>query len=217
MVSTWTREASRFVLEDRWIRVRADRCTGADGQVIDPYYVICASDWVSILPMTNDGNVLVIEEYHHGGGVIAPGLPGGGIEAGEDPATAAERELLEETGYRPSQLLAVGSAYANWGKQDNLIHYFVALGCERAGEQSLDANEEIEVRHERVEDILQPGFFKQSFHLANILLGLPHLQRGAGWPPAPGGGPITARGMNDGDKPSGKGGAATGTEQPRAG
>ncbi len=50
MVSKWTTEASRLVLDDGWIKVRADRCTGVDGQVIDPYYVICASDWVSILP-----------------------------------------------------------------------------------------------------------------------------------------------------------------------
>jgi len=184
MISKWTTEASRFVLEDRWIRVRADRCARADGRVIEPYYVICASDWVSILPVTDDGKVLVVEEYHHGGHVVAPGLPGGGIEAGEDPATAAERELLEETGYRPSQLLAVGSAYANWGNQDNLIHYFVALGCKLVAEQSLDATEEIEVHLERVEDILRPGFFKQSFHLANLLLALPHLQRRDGWEPA---------------------------------
>ncbi|WP_181034173.1 NUDIX hydrolase [Arthrobacter sp. GMC3] len=129
--------------------------------------------------------MLVIKEYRHGGGVIAPGLPGGGIEAGEEPATAAERELLEETGYRPSQLLAVGSAYANWGNQDNLVHYFVALGCARVGEQLLDVNEEIEVRLERVEDILQPGFFKQSFHLVNILLALPHLQLSNGQQPGP--------------------------------
>ncbi|WP_104086467.1 NUDIX hydrolase [Arthrobacter sp. GMC3] len=177
MVIKWTIETSRFVLEDPWIRVRADLCTGANGRVIDPYYVICSNDWVSILPLTPEGKVLVTEEYHHGGGVVAPGLPGGGIESGEDPSTAAERELLEETGYRPSELLTLGSAYANWGNQNNLVHYFVALGCERIGEQSLDANEEIDVRLERVEDILQPGFFKQSFHLANILLALPHLQR----------------------------------------
>lgn len=176
MVSKWTIESSRSVLEDHWIRVRADRCTRGDGQVIDPYYVVCASDWVSVLPLTADGKVLVIEEYHHGGGVVARGLPGGGIEAGEDPGTAAERELLEETGYRPAQLLAVGSAYANWGNQDNLIHYFVALGCQRVGEQALDATEEISVHLECIEDTVRPGFFKQSFHLANILLALPHLQ-----------------------------------------
>lgn len=195
MVNTWTTETSSFVLEDRWLRVRADSCTRADGQAIDPYYVICASDWVSVLPLTDEGKAVVVEEYHHGGGVVAPGLPGGGIESGEDPEVAAERELFEETGYRPARLLALGSAFVNWGNQDNLIHYFVALGCVRVGEQSLDANEEIDVQLERVEDILQPGFFMQSFHLANILLALPHLARSEGRQPTFGGGLIAAPGL----------------------
>jgi 8-oxo-dGTP pyrophosphatase MutT (NUDIX family) len=72
-------------------------------------------------------------------------IPGGVIEAGEDPATAARRELKEETGYDCQELVAIGKVAPNPALQDNWCYSFLARGAHRAGAQDLDPGEDIEV------------------------------------------------------------------------
>jgi len=177
MPSKWTTEASRIVVEDRWITLRADTCRRADGRLIDPYYVREYGEWTSILALTADGRVVTVREYRHGAGISVPALPSGSVEAVDaDPSAAAVRELVEETGYRADRIVPLGAAWANWANQNNRVHYFLGLGCELIGAPTLDENEEIEVRLFELAEVMAPGFLQQSFHLANLYLALPHLR-----------------------------------------
>ena len=111
MPSKWTTEASRIVVEDRWITLRADTCRRADGRLIDPYYVREYGEWTSILALTADGRVVTVREYRHGAGISVPALPSGSVEAVDaDPSAAAVRELVEETGYRADRIVPLGAA-----------------------------------------------------------------------------------------------------------
>ena len=141
----WRVVASETVVADRWIRLRADDCRDASDRRIAPYYVLEYPDWISVLALNPEGSAILVEEYRHGAGVIALGTIGGACEPGEDARVAAARELREETGHVAAELIDLGSTWANFGSHTNRVHHFLALGCERVAEQSLDDSEAITV------------------------------------------------------------------------
>ena len=67
------------------------------------FYVINSVDWVNILPITSDNEVVFVEQYRPGTNSITLELPGGMIDKGETPLKSAKRELEEETGYITSK------------------------------------------------------------------------------------------------------------------
>ena len=61
-------------------------------------------------------------------------IPGGMIDPGETPAQAGARELLEETGYRGSEVMSIGSVNPNPALFGNVCHTFLISGCEQVAE-----------------------------------------------------------------------------------
>ncbi len=100
---------------------------------------------VVILPFTTDDEVVVIDEWRHAVKRHNRGLPAGSMEAGEDPETAVRRELREETGYEAGTIEKLAAFEPANGFSDAYFHYFVADDCEPSAEQSLDADETIDV------------------------------------------------------------------------
>lgn len=139
--TAWETVRSDIIIADRWMTLRADECRDARGRTIAPFYVLEQGDWVSVLAVTDRREAVVVEEYHHGAGVVALGLIGGGIDHGEPPYAAAVRELREETGYAGTEVVALGTSWANWGRQPNRVHHFLIRGCERETEPALDDGE----------------------------------------------------------------------------
>jgi ADP-ribose pyrophosphatase len=124
----WRRERSERVADCRVFKVRRDHSADPrDGRTHD-FYVIEAPDWINVIPLTEDGRVVLIEQYRHGAGEVSLEIPGGMVDAGESPAEAAARELLEETGYEAGEVLFLGKTRPNPAIQDNWIHTFVARG-----------------------------------------------------------------------------------------
>lgn len=172
----WSVVRSTRIVDDPWFRLRADFCLRSNGATLGPYYVMENPDWVSVLGLTADRKVILINEYHHGAGMVGVGLPGGAADhPGESPRTAAARELSEETGYAAGELISLGAAYANWGNQTNQVNFFLAVDCELDGPQRLDENEEIEITLIPLEDF-EPANLQQAFHLTNALLALNHIR-----------------------------------------
>jgi ADP-ribose pyrophosphatase len=102
-----------------------------DGRVIDDYYQAALADHVVIHACTADGLLVCLRQYRHGARRVGLTLPAGQIEPGEDPLAAAQRELLEETGYRSAAWTALG-AYPISGTQGvATAHLFQAELAER--------------------------------------------------------------------------------------
>ncbi len=155
MIKPWKILSSRKTFKDPFLSVRTDRCQRDDGHIVPNYHVLEFTDWATIVPVTDEGNIVLIREYRHAGQVVLLGVPGGVLDPGEtDPETAARRELREETGYTAREMIPVGSCFPNPAIQDNHLHYFLATGCRKTDVQALDPNEEIEVVEMPYEDFL---------------------------------------------------------------
>lgn len=117
----------------------------------------------------------MVEEYRHGAGVLALGTIGGGAEPGERPEDAATRELREETGCVADELVALGATWANFGTHTNKVHHFLALGCTRVTEQSLDEHEAVVVRSLPLDLVGEQ--LTQSYHLLTWYKAMDRLRR----------------------------------------
>lgn len=171
----WRVVATRTIVADRWISLRADDCEDADGRRIAPYYVLEPGDWVSVLALDHSGDAVVVEEYRHGARIVALGTIGGAVEPDESPIDAAHRELREETGYSASDVVDLGATWANFGNHTNQVHHFLACDCVLAGEQRLDDTESITVRTMPVSGL--GDHLTQSYHQLTWYKAMQYLAR----------------------------------------
>lgn len=105
-----------------------------------------------ILPITKNGNVILAKQFRPGPQKILNELPGGGVEKGENPTDAAERELLEETGFK-GKLIQLGSSW-DCGYSTRYRHHFISLDCEKVREPENNPNEPIEVIELPIKDFI---------------------------------------------------------------
>ena len=98
---------------------------------------------VVVLPLLDDGRVCLIRNYRLSVKQTLIELPAGTLEPGEEPIVNAERELIEETGYRAVKLEQLHAFYLSPGILDERMHLFLATGL-TAGATALEAGEEIE-------------------------------------------------------------------------
>lgn len=96
-----------------------------------------------IMPTINDEILTVIEPRVFTELTVGVGFPAGYIENGEDAKIGAFRELKEETGYVPSEMIEIDKFYQDEGCSSALNHIFLALNCKKESKQSLDKDEVI--------------------------------------------------------------------------
>ena len=178
-IEPWTVTASSVLVEDKWVRLRADECTTSDGKTIAPYYVFDYPSWVTVFPVTKQGELVLVRQYRHGLGEVLLELPCGGYEANEvDSVVAAARELSEETGYTGKSFDEIASFSPNPANHSNLSHVVICTDLERTQEQRLDPGERIEVVLMPLQTAiveLKKGNFVQAMHVAALFYGLSHL------------------------------------------
>jgi ADP-ribose pyrophosphatase len=123
------------------------RNTERDFVVIDP------PDWVNVIALTPDHRIVLVKQFRYGTDDFSLEIPGGVMEAGEDPVTAGVRELREETGYTglPGRLL--GAAHPNPAMQSNRCHFVFVEHAAMQQATEWDADEEIQVSTLPVEEV----------------------------------------------------------------
>ncbi len=176
----WQKLASRDVVRDRWVRLRADRCELSPGQILDPFYVLEEHEWVHTVALDRDHRVLLVRQYRYPVDAFTWELPGGWVNPGEDVLAAAQRELIEETGATARRWRHVASPFPNPARQTNRVHAYVAEGTVVSRPTSLDASEAVESAFFSLPEVfglIRDGSFSQANHIALLYLVLDHL----GW------------------------------------
>ena len=95
------------------------------------FHRIQSQTWTQIVPITADGQIVLIRQFRHGAQRVTLEIPGGLVDPGEDPAEAAMRECLEETGYRARHAEPLGVVNPNPALFANRLYGYFATGVER--------------------------------------------------------------------------------------
>lgn len=129
--------ASRRIYE-RWLGLRVDTLRHASGREhqID---VVEHQGGVTLLAIDGQERVLLVRQYRHAIGRELLELPAGTLDPGESPETCAERELQEETGYRPGRMERIGGFFTAPGYCDEYLHVYL---CRDLVESKLEGDEE---------------------------------------------------------------------------
>jgi len=91
-----------------------------------PFYRLVCPDWVNVVPLTPDGRVVFVRQFRHGVGAGTLEVPGGQMDPGDrDPLEAAQRELLEESGFAGEAWEPLGWVHPNPAILGNRCHSFL--------------------------------------------------------------------------------------------
>jgi len=133
---------SRKIYEGRVVSLRADKVRINNKIVVRE--VVEHPGASAVVPLTPDGDVVLVSQYRHAAGVELLEIPAGTIKPGESPEECAKRELQEETGYVALSLDPIVSIYPSPGYSNEVINIYVARVGSHVG-QSTEPDEDIKV------------------------------------------------------------------------
>ena len=120
---------------------------------VGQFSIVNSANWVNIIPITDDDEVVFVRQYRHGTAEITLEIPGGLVDPGESYVEAGLRELQEETGYVAAKGKLMGVIDPNPAFLNNHCGLVLAEGVHQLCAQQLDANEVIDVVRYPLTDI----------------------------------------------------------------
>ncbi|MEE9617935.1 MAG: NUDIX hydrolase [Anaerolineae bacterium] len=177
----WKTLSRRTILNhSRFLVVEEHTIELPDGRVISDWPWIISPDYVIVLAVTEDGEFLCFRQTKYGvdGTSLAP--VGGYLEPGEDPLTAAQRELLEEAGCEAPDWINLGQYRVGGNHGAGMAYLFLARGARRVAEINSDDLEEQELfplTRSEIEAALAAGEFKVLAWTTAVALALLCLDR----------------------------------------
>ena len=170
--NTWTVLKSEYLFRRPWLTVRREHTRLPNGNECPEYYVLEYPTWMNIIAITKEGRMVMVRQYRHALGVTRYELCAGIMDATDkSPLEAAQRELMEETGYGGGHWQEYAVLAQNPGSMNNLVHSFLATDVEQLSTQHLENTEDISVHlftPAEVKKMLQEGELIQALHAAPL-------------------------------------------------
>jgi 8-oxo-dGTP pyrophosphatase MutT (NUDIX family) len=154
MIKPWKKVSSKPAGDFRIFTVRSDlKISPRTGKQHD-FYVIDAVNWVNVIAVTPEQQLVMVEQYRHGSNTVELEIPGGLMDAGEtSPITAGVRELREETGYEGGQARVIGQVWANPAIMSNICFTAMVENCRYVHQVEWDHGEDLITRLVPVSEI----------------------------------------------------------------
>jgi 8-oxo-dGTP pyrophosphatase MutT (NUDIX family) len=167
----WTVLSSQLLVDrPPWLRLWSQNVALPNGATIEGYLLTEERDVVMAFVLTDDRQVLMVEQYKHGVGKAEWDLPAGYLDANDrSPLTGAQRELREETGYLSTNWQHLGSFAINPNRSPDLLHYFLARNARPEVETEWDETEAL-ILH--LVDLADIGSMVRSGEIASMASAL---------------------------------------------
>jgi 8-oxo-dGTP pyrophosphatase MutT (NUDIX family) len=169
----WIPGKTEFLHDCRIFTVGRQQFESPHTGELHAFFRIDSTDWVNVIPLTPAGEVVMVRQYRYGAERITLETPGGLVDAGEAPAQAATRELLEETGYQGSELISLGRVNPNPAVFGNRLHIFLALNVVAVAKVQTGPTEETVVElvpREQLSELLRGGKIEHGLIVAALHL-----------------------------------------------
>jgi ADP-ribose pyrophosphatase len=145
VIRKWQEIGRRELVRTRVFTLEERRCVSPRTGGEHPFYVLDSSPWVNVIPLTDEGRIVMVRQYRMGAEQVTLEIPGGMAEPGEDPTDGARRELLEETGLAADRVELLGVVHSNPAIQTNSTYTYLATGLHHAADPVPDGTEDLEV------------------------------------------------------------------------
>lgn len=153
-IGKWKTLGTEYLFRKPWLTARRDTVELPDGRVFDEFYILEYPAWVNIIAITDDDKFVMVRQYRRGLDDVFVELCAGCVEDGESDLAAAQRELLEETGYSGGEWTRFEQYSGNASTTTNLSTTFIARGVKLHDTQHLDPSEDIAVELYSRDEIL---------------------------------------------------------------
>jgi len=153
MIKLWPCIRSKPEGSFRVFSIRTDTVLSPRTGKEHDFYIIESEDWINVIPLTADHQVVMIRQYRHGSRKVTLEIPGGLVDPGDTPEKAAARELMEETGYEAEELVKIGVVNPNPALFNNRCYTFIAQNAQKIRAPIPDQTEDIDVALIPISDI----------------------------------------------------------------
>ncbi|HXP59967.1 MAG TPA: NUDIX hydrolase [Dongiaceae bacterium] len=146
-IQPWERIGSTPVADFRIFTIRSDRKVSPRTRQEHDFLVIDSVNWVNVVALTPDDQVVMVEQYRHGTNTVELEIPGGMIDADDaSPEAAGQRELREETGYAGQNARLIGRVFPNPAIMSNVCFTVLVENCRCAHALEWDGSEDLVTR-----------------------------------------------------------------------
>src|SRR5437016_9581161 len=147
MIKPWEKLSSKQLGDFRVFTIRSDRKVSPRNQHEQDFFIIESVDWVNVIAVTPDQQLVMIEQYRHGSNTVELEIPGGMMDAGDgSPEKTALRELREETGYEGENPRLIGQVFPNPAIMSNVCFTVLIENCHCVHPVEFDHGEDLITR-----------------------------------------------------------------------
>jgi 8-oxo-dGTP pyrophosphatase MutT (NUDIX family) len=176
MIKPWEKLSSAPAGDFRIFTIRSDRKISPRTREEHDFYVIDAVNWVNVIALTPDRQLVMVEQYRHGTDTIELEIPGGMMDATDaSPEATGARELQEETGYAGQNARLLGRIYPNPAIMSNTCFTVLIEQCQCLHPVMFDHGEDLVTRlvpAEQVPELVATGQIRHSL----VVVALYHFE-----------------------------------------
>jgi len=147
MIKPWAKIGSKPLGDFRVFKLRSDRKVSPRTGAEHDFYVIDSVNWVNVVAVTPEQQLVMIEQYRHGSNTVELEIPGGMMDApDESPVATGIRELREETGYEGTDARVIGKVFPNPAIMSNTCFTVLVENCRCVHPVQFDHSEDLVTR-----------------------------------------------------------------------